>query len=923
MVEYKADGRQQTADVNQLLITNYELRMKNLIFVSRQSSVGGFFLVFIIGLFFTATILFANDDDLSGGVLDKNVNSEHEDYGAYVIYGTEMDTLFFTSSRPVDKKRKIAVTAEMFFSTRPANQRHTKQINEGWSKAKQIVAEASKIAEFTRGSIALNASKSKIIFAAERDLTNSKAQGSSYLFDLYEMYKDLKGFSQPKPLSEVNEPDYWDSQPALSPDGKILFFVSNRDGGSGGLDIWYSVTDYKGMWSKPQVVPNINTAGDEYSPHCGSDGYFYFSTNWDYKNNAKGRTGRDIYRADYSKSQGITLPVNPISLDEAIANDAEKYGLELPGSIKYNSDKDDEFPYISEDRKAIFITSNRKEDFDKRNIFAYSLPKSRIRLQVNVSEKILDANGFIVRDATPKVGLNLTLVDRETGVTKDITSGAPYEVDVDKEYFIQFSKFVEEECYTNRIEGPDNLTIKTVQPFGRDTLFIENVLIVRQKVEIPPVVFNSTDTLPYFITGYWYPNTTENLREYRDRESKGFFNRTGFVDSTGYDYHRITQQIDNNFKKKIYEPLEELLPAFQDFCRDTLYLKVTIHGYTDPRGLSGGEEHPYRPESKYQRIYPDETITVGVDERGQEVRIPSGINMWNYNWPVNPDDKEGKWIKLPNEGEKGNILLSKLRAYFTFVTFDRKMTELSPIYEQVRNNGRVILDAEGFGIDKEGFKARNLRDDPQSRRIEIYLDILRPEELAYHKRLPGGQLKMIPITIKESTPVESVPKDKDKIETVEETTKSVPETTPELKEILEEDTKSEPSPVFETEDEYTDEDEIAEKYGDVKSVHITQPLPPAKDDPRIQKAEAERFCYKIYYQAYTDFEEALKAKQILSAAGIEDVRVVEIIDNFGSNRTYELYSGCYSETTQAINAMKQVSWATDALKLSRNPVIIK
>jgi len=911
MVSFIADRSQKSED----RIQHSEFRTQNSSFI------------ILIALFFLASAVLLNaKDDLSGGVLDKNVNSEYEDYGAYVIYGIDTDTLFFTSSRPVEKKRKIAITAEMFFSTRPASQRYVMKINEGWSKAKQIVAEGSKIAEFTRGSIAFNSSRSKIIFAAERDLTNEKAQGSSYLFDLYEMYKDLTGFSQPEALSVVNEPDYWDSQPALSPDGKVLFFVSNRAGGSGGLDIWYSVTDYRGMWSKPQIVPNINTAGDESSPHCGNDGYFYFSSNWDYQSNKKGTKGKEIYRADYSNFYGLSLPSNPVLLDNAIKNDATKYGLDIPGNIEYNSGSDDEFPYISEDRKSIFITSNRKESFEKRNIFAFSLPKSRIRLQVNVSEKILDANGFIVKDATPKVGINLALIDKATNVSKEITSGSPYEVDVDKEYSIKFSKFVEEECYSNRIEGPEGLTIKTVQPFGRDTLFVENVLIVRQKVEIPPIVFNSTDTLPYFITGYWYPNTSENLQIYRERESKGFFNRTGFVDSTGYEYHKNTEQIDKSFREKLYEPLEELLPAFQDFCRDTLYLKVTVHGYTDPRGLSGGEDHPYRPESKYQRIYPDESITVGIDERGQEVKIPSGVNMWNYNWPVNPEDKEGKWIKLPNEGEKGNILLSKLRAYFTFVTFDNKMAEISPIYQQIRNNGRIILDAEGFGIDKEGFKARNLRDDPQSRRIEIYLDILRPEELAYHKRLPGGQLKQTPVAVKTdspATPIASVPKVEDNVEHVKEPVKPVVEQVPEIKKILEEDTKTEPAPKFETEEKYTDEEDIDKKYEDVKPVHIVQPLPPAKDDPRIQKANAERFCYKIYYKSYEDYQEALKAKQILSAAGVEDVRVVEVIDNLGGNRTYELYSGCYSEAFKAINAMKQVNWTTEVLKLSRNPVIIK
>ena len=53
-------------------------------------------------------------DDLSGGIIDKRVNSDHEDYGAYLIYGKDTDTLFFTSSRPVKNRRPIALPAEIF-----------------------------------------------------------------------------------------------------------------------------------------------------------------------------------------------------------------------------------------------------------------------------------------------------------------------------------------------------------------------------------------------------------------------------------------------------------------------------------------------------------------------------------------------------------------------------------------------------------------------------------------------------------------------------------------------------------------------------------------------------------------------------------------------------------------------------------------
>jgi len=58
---------------------------------------------------------------------------------------------------------------------------------------------------------------------------------------------------------------YWESQPSVSPNGRMLFFVSNRPGGIGGMDIWYSLRGSDGRWGKP-VNPGkvINTVDDEF-----------------------------------------------------------------------------------------------------------------------------------------------------------------------------------------------------------------------------------------------------------------------------------------------------------------------------------------------------------------------------------------------------------------------------------------------------------------------------------------------------------------------------------------------------------------------------------------------------------------------------------------------------------------------------------
>ena len=59
----------------------------------------------------------------------------------------------------------------------------------------------------------------------------------------------------------------WDSHPSLSHSGDTLFFASDRLGGFGLSDIYYSVKDEKGKWKKPMNIgPIINTRGNEVSP---------------------------------------------------------------------------------------------------------------------------------------------------------------------------------------------------------------------------------------------------------------------------------------------------------------------------------------------------------------------------------------------------------------------------------------------------------------------------------------------------------------------------------------------------------------------------------------------------------------------------------------------------------------------------------
>ena len=103
----------------------------------------------------------------------------------------------------------------------------------------------------------------------------------------------------------------YDAQPTLSPDGNIMYFISDREGGLGGTDIWYAQKVGK-EWSAPVHAGKIiNTPFNEIYPHVGRDGKtLYFASD-----GHPGLGGYDIFRsegrlASWSPPQNLGSPIN-------------------------------------------------------------------------------------------------------------------------------------------------------------------------------------------------------------------------------------------------------------------------------------------------------------------------------------------------------------------------------------------------------------------------------------------------------------------------------------------------------------------------------------------------------------------------------------------------------------------------------------
>ena len=98
--------------------------------------------------------------------------------------------------------------------------------------------------------------------------------------DLWTMDWNGTAWANPRPVDELNTASS-EIGPALTPDGKLLYFVSDREGGLGGFDVWVAPRGTDGAWSDPvNLGENVNSAFHEYDPAFHDfSGQLYYSSN--------------------------------------------------------------------------------------------------------------------------------------------------------------------------------------------------------------------------------------------------------------------------------------------------------------------------------------------------------------------------------------------------------------------------------------------------------------------------------------------------------------------------------------------------------------------------------------------------------------------------------------------------------------------
>lgn len=234
--------------------------------------------------------------------LDEAINTSQNEY--FPTITAENNTILFT--REIERQEDIYISYKREYT---------------WTNAISVSPVIN--TPFNEGAHCLSADGMQMYF------TRCTPEGGC---DIYYTIKDESGYwMPPKPVSFVNS-RYWETQPCLSADNKKLFFVSNRPGGFGKMDIWCS-NFIDNQWSIPyNIGKQINTNTNEMSPFIHFDNKtFYFASDGHI-----GMGGFDIFT---SKMIDDTTFSEPLNLGFPINNKTNQFRLvvDAAGQFAYYS----------------------------------------------------------------------------------------------------------------------------------------------------------------------------------------------------------------------------------------------------------------------------------------------------------------------------------------------------------------------------------------------------------------------------------------------------------------------------------------------------------------------------------------------------------------------------------------------------------
>jgi outer membrane protein OmpA-like peptidoglycan-associated protein/tetratricopeptide (TPR) repeat protein len=152
-----------------------------------------------------------------------------------------------------------------------------------------------------------------VMFFTRNNYTNKKMTRDQEKINYLQIYEaEFKSgeWEELLPLP-FNADTFSTGHPSLTPDGKRMYFASDRPGGYGGTDIYYVDRDSSGNWTEPvNCGRNVNTEGEEMFPFIHESGTLFFASD-----GFAGLGGLDLFMAepaghDFASPVNLGYPVN-------------------------------------------------------------------------------------------------------------------------------------------------------------------------------------------------------------------------------------------------------------------------------------------------------------------------------------------------------------------------------------------------------------------------------------------------------------------------------------------------------------------------------------------------------------------------------------------------------------------------------------
>ena len=286
----------------------------------------------------------------------------------------------------------------------------------------------------------------------ERD---SLSRNKFSVLNLYKSTKELEGWSEGEALS-LNSENYSVKNPAVSPDGKTLFFASDMAGGMGQFDIYSApINDDGSVGEATNLGQKLNTEGQEMFPFVSSDNTLYFSSD-----GHLGLGGMDVFFAKL-----VDGKVGPI----------RNVGIPVNGNA-------DDFAFsINDESGEGFVSSNREGGAGSDDVYAVKVLQPICDVLVTVTVKDSETGNILV-------GATVNVLDSEGNSIGTKTTSDKGEVN----YIVECASDLSLSASMENYESGTGFVAGTSEEESSTEILLDPIdeIILANKVVLDPIYFD-------------------------------------------------------------------------------------------------------------------------------------------------------------------------------------------------------------------------------------------------------------------------------------------------------------------------------------------------------------------------------------------------------------------------------------------------